>query len=200
MVAVSDACGKANASGEEGEVSTVDAHGREEAGLNPLNPLDPGWVRARSGAAWPLVVAGFLGVVAGGVVAAMTGPLHWDHGSWAAAYLVLVAGVAQLVLGIGQAWLASEAPARRRVIGELVAWNVGSLLVIGGTLAARPLIVDAGGVLIIMGLVLFISGVWEATAPVSDVTRWVRRTYVAIALVILVSVPIGMVLAARGTR
>jgi hypothetical protein len=40
-------------------------------------------------------------VVAGGSVAAVNGASSFAHGSWLAAYLVLVGGVAQLLLGIG---------------------------------------------------------------------------------------------------
>ena len=47
-------------------------------------------------------------VVAGGLVAAVTGPLRLEHGSWAAAYLVLVGGVAQGALGIAQYFLAPQ--------------------------------------------------------------------------------------------
>ena len=38
-------------------------------------------------------------IVLGGLVAAVTGPLHFDRGSWLAAYLVLVCGVAQCAIG-----------------------------------------------------------------------------------------------------
>lgn len=154
------------------------------------------WVRARWDAAWALVAAGFIGIIVGGVVAAMTAPLHWAHGSWAAAYLVLVAGVAQLGLGIGQAWLAPEVPSRRRRAGELVTWNVGSLLVIIGTVVTQPIVVDLGAVLLIIGLVLFITGVRGAAATVTPAGVWVLRAYVLIAVIIAVSMPVGLVLAA----
>ena len=58
----------------------------------------------------PMLAAGGVSIVAGGVVAAVTGPTDWDHGSWVAAFLVLVAGVAQLGVGAGQAQLVPVAP------------------------------------------------------------------------------------------
>lgn len=72
-------------------------------------------------------------VVAGGLVAAVTGPLHLGHGSWAAAYLVLVGGVAQGASGISQYFLAPKSYIGWKVLAELVAWNSASAAVIAGT-------------------------------------------------------------------
>ncbi|MCE5292393.1 MAG: hypothetical protein LLG14_24605, partial [Nocardiaceae bacterium] len=46
-----------------------------------------------------LVVLGMSQVILGGLVAAVTRPLALTHGSWLAAYLVLVGGVAQYTMG-----------------------------------------------------------------------------------------------------
>ena len=93
-------------------------------------------------------------IVAGGLVAAVTGPLHLEHGSWAAAYLVLVGGVAQGALGTSQYFMAPQGFTGWKVVAELVAWNAASGLVIGGTLIANPWVVDAGGVLLVAALAL----------------------------------------------
>lgn len=53
-------------------------------------------------AASVLVSIGSACVVAGGLVAAVTGPTDFDHRSWLSVYLVLVGGVAQIALGILQ--------------------------------------------------------------------------------------------------
>ncbi len=50
-----------------------------------------------------MVVLGALFIVLGGLVAAVTGPLDLVQGSWLAAYLVLVCGVAQFAIGTMQA-------------------------------------------------------------------------------------------------
>ncbi len=52
-----------------------------------------------------LVVVGTCCVVLGGFVAAVTGPLTLADGSWLAAYLVLVGGLAQCALGQVPSWL-----------------------------------------------------------------------------------------------
>lgn len=58
----------------------------------------------------PFVVIGAASVLLGGVLSAASAGSPSYTSSWAVAYLVLVAGAAQLVLGIGQAELASKRP------------------------------------------------------------------------------------------
>lgn len=141
----------------------------------------------------PFVLWGFVGIIVGGLLAAVTHPLGWQaHGSWAAAYLVLVVGVAQLGLGVGQAWLSERLPGRRHVAGELTGWNLGSALVILGTLLARTWVVDVGGALLVVALALFVLAVrgWAGTPT------WAWWAYRLLTLVVLVSVPVGLVLSA----
>jgi hypothetical protein len=141
-------------------------------------------------------VLGAAGIIGGGLVSAVTGPLSWEHGSWAAAYLVLVLGVAQLVFGVGQAWLAREVPGRLTIGWELLGWNVGSALVIAGSVLERPVVVDVGGVLLVVALALFAVAVRSGRPPEVVGSVWFRRVYLLLVLVILVSIPIGLVLAA----
>lgn len=79
-------------------------------------------------AACAFVVIGAVFVVAGGLVAAVSGPTDFEQGSWLAAYLVLVGGVAQMVLGAGQAWLAVRIPPGRSTRIEAWSWNIGLVL------------------------------------------------------------------------
>jgi hypothetical protein len=137
----------------------------------------------------PSVVVGAACVVAGGLVAAVTRPAGWEHGSWIAAFLVLVAGVAQISLGVGQAWFAG--PLRRSsVAAEAVAWNVGAAATIVGTLAAQPVVTTAGGLALAAALVLYLAGVREARG-----NRWALSLYRSVAAIVLISVPIGTGLA-----
>jgi len=130
-------------------------------------------------------------VVAGGLVAAVTAPLSLAHGSWAAAYLVLVGGVAQGALGVSQYFLAPKRFAGWKVVAELVAWNAASAAVIGGTLIANPWVVDAGGALLVAALALMIQTVrGPSTNP-----GWVLWVYRTVAAVVAISIPVGLVLA-----
>lgn len=145
----------------------------------------------------PFFVIGSVSIVAGGLVAAVTAPLHLAHGSWSAAFLVLIGGVAQIALGKAQAALALPEPPVRVLVTELVTWNLGVAAVITGTLVRVPVIVDAGGVLLVgaLGTMIFVvrgrSESEGATAP----PRWARCTYRALLGVVLASIPVGLTLA-----
>lgn len=130
-------------------------------------------------------------VVAGGLVAAVTGPLHLGHGSWAAAYLVLVGGVAQGALGVSQYFLAPQPFFGWKVVAELVAWNAASALVIGGTLVANPWVVDAGGALLVAALALM----FETVRSPGIKSGWALWGYRTLVVVVAVSIPVGLVLA-----
>ncbi len=136
----------------------------------------------------PLLVGG-TAVIAGGLVAAATAPAPSEHGSWAAAYLVLVVGVAQLGLAAGIAWLADPAPAHRLVRAEFLIWNLGNAAVLAGTLLDVQAVVDAGGALIVLALLVALLVV-RPSRP-----SWLLWAYRALVVVVLVSVPIGLVLA-----
>ncbi|MEO8750267.1 MAG: hypothetical protein ABI384_07695 [Allobranchiibius sp.] len=146
------------------------------------------------GAVW-FASVGIACVLAGGLLAAATAHSPTRHGVWAVAYLVLVAGVAQVALGWGQALLATETPTGRLVAAELLAWNIGNAAVIIGTLIGALVLVYAGGALLVTGLVLFV------LAARGGELRW-RRTRWAFRLIVLilaVSIPVGLTLAtARG--
>jgi hypothetical protein len=149
---------------------------------------------ARARPALPFAVIGAACVVAGGLVAAATAPAPSEHGSWAAAYLVLVAGVAQIALGAGQALLASNPVPRRVIAGELTAWNAGNVAVLAGTITGAVPLADAGGALLVVALALLLVGVpgtgWRG--------GWGLRLYRLLIAVVLVSIPIGLLLARAG--
>lgn len=134
---------------------------------------------------------GAVWVVSGGLVAAITGPLRLDHGSWVAAFSVLVAGVAQYAFGAAQGALAPRQTARRTVVVELVAWNAGSAAVIGGTVERMPFVVDAGGLLLVVALALMIRTVRGKGAR----STWALWTYRLLLVVIVISIPVGLTLA-----
>lgn len=139
----------------------------------------------------PFLIIGSACVVAGGFVAAVTAHAPTEHASWAAAYLVLVAGVAQVGLGAGQALLARRPPSARIVAGELVAWNLGNAAVIAGTVGGATVAVDAGGVALVVALLLIL-----VTTTRPRRTGWPLWAFRGLILVVLVSIPVGLVLAA----
>lgn len=142
----------------------------------------------------PAAVVGGLCIVAGGLLAAITAPQPSEGASWAAAYLVLVGGVAQVAFGFGQGSF-NDAAATRSVVAQLLTWNVGNACVLAGTLAGPTALVDVGGVLLVASLLLLAPGLRRPAAAQSRAGRWLLWAYRAVVAVLLVSIPVGLVLA-----
>lgn len=139
----------------------------------------------------PFRAAAGVWVTTGGLVAAVTGPLGLEHGSWAAAFQVLVGGVLQAGLGVAQHALAPRRPSPGILRAELLTWNLGCLAVIAGTVLSSPWIVDGGGLLLMVTMALMIRAVGRgAKGP-----AWALWTYRAVLVLTVVSIPIGLLLA-----
>lgn len=152
----------------------------------------------RTAAMLPFLLLGAAGIIAGGLCAAVSASAPSRLAAWAAAYLVLVVGVAQVALGLGQAHLAQRLPTRRVVLTEFVAFNLGNAAVLAGTALAMPMLVNLGGLLLAVSLVVFalrMRGVRDSAAWHSRPHRWLVLAYQAVLVVVLVSIPIGLVLA-----
>jgi len=138
-----------------------------------------------------MMTIGVACVIAGGLVAAVTDPLSLAVGSWAAAYLVLVAGVAQVAYGALQQPLAPRPVSSGIIVAETVFWNAGNAAVLAGTAASLPFVVDAGGLLLVIALILFLLAVRGAAVA----HRWWLWVYRALTAILLVSIPVGLTLA-----
>jgi len=145
--------------------------------------------RAPDTAGWALLAIGTVCIIAGGMVAAVTTPLDLAHGSWLAAYLVLVGGVGQCTMGTARLLAPAPPNAAARGWTQVGAWNTGNALVIAGTLVTLPLVVDLGGLACMVGLAIALlhSRRLPGTLP-----TWAYR---AVLVVLLVSIPVGLVLA-----
>ncbi len=127
--------------------------------------------------------------ILGGLAAAVTRPLAWSDGSWVAAYLVLVTGVGQASLALGQALLAAEPVAPHRSRAQLLLVTGGSALVVGATLASAPAVVSIGGVVVVAGLVSY-----ARTRRRRDAPQWLVIAYLGVLATLIVSTPIGLAL------
>lgn len=144
------------------------------------------------GMQWASVTLLWLGsalVVIGGLVAAVTGPLNLARGSWLAAYLVLVCGVAQSVMGLAREYLGGRRLAPRWAWTQLLCWNAGNAAVIAGTLSRVPVLVDLGGAVLLVALGIALQA---SRRPSHRVLGWAFR---GVMVVLVVSIPIGLVLA-----
>lgn len=153
------------------------------AGVSWLFKLHASWPRAR----W----FGYFGgacIVAGGLVAAASAPAHSEVGTWAAAYLVLVAGAAQIVLGVAQAVLSPGRPPAPAVGIQVVLFNVGNAGVVAGTAVGVHWVGDTGSLLLLGALAL-------SAYTVRGVGGRAAGLYRVLVVVLALSVPVGSVMA-----
>lgn len=138
-------------------------------------------------------IAGAL-IVAGGLVAAVNSAAPFAHGSWLAAYLVLVGGVAQLALAGGPLLFPEPTCSRALARAQLVLWNAGTGIVAAGVLLDSNAIVVVGSVVVLAALGCFARGTGPARGPgAGRVTAY--RLVIA---VLAVSVVIGIALSGTG--
>jgi hypothetical protein len=164
------------------------------AATDPHRTAEPTGVGGVLGPAAVLTAVGGGCVVLGGLVAAVTTPLNLAHGSWLAAYLVLVCGVAQWAMGRVRAGRRPTGTAGRRwAWTQVAAWNLGNAMVIVATLLARPELVDVGSALLLGALLiaLFTTPARRGTGRAAF-GIWAYR---ALLLVLAVSMPVGILLA-----
>lgn len=161
-----------------------------------LGNSPPQSAEGRPDAALALVVVGAFFVVVGGLVAAVTGPLDFADGSWLAAYLVLVCGVAQYAMGRIRLWQGSEGSGTQSPAWwQFGSWNLGNAAVIVGTLVVGTLMVVAGSAMLIFALAIALRATWLAalppSGPVGTLSLW---TYRALLVILIVSIPVGILL------
>lgn len=95
----------------------------------------------------PFLLVALLALLVAGFLAAFLAHAPSRQLLWLVAYLVLVAGLAQVALGLGRAGLARVLPTARRMRAECLAFNAANVLVIGATLAASLAGILVGSVL-----------------------------------------------------
>lgn len=138
----------------------------------------------------PFFALGTAAIIFAGLLSAALARVASYHSAWLVAYLVLIVGVAQVALGLGQWWLASKRLSPGVIAGELVVFNLGNAGVILGTLISAPIWVDAGSVLIAIALAWFGWSVWRPRKRGGAL--W---AYWALVVLLLVSVIVGLFLA-----
>jgi hypothetical protein len=155
-----------------------------------MSTAQPAGIRIGWKTAAPFVLLGIAAVIAGGLVSALTATAPTRQIAWLVAYLVLVVGVAQIGLGAGQAWLAARPLGGGLLVIEFLGFTFGNAGVAAGTMLSLPILVDVGGVLLVVSLALFFWGVRRSARG-----GWLRYLYRALVVLLLVSIPIGLVLA-----
>lgn len=144
-----------------------------------------------------MVLLGSGCVILGGLVAAVTGPLGISNGSWLAAYLVLVCGVGSYAIGTMQARPALSPISSGWGWVQLGCWCAGNAALVAGAMAVRAGVVDVGVPLLVVALVIALTDDVHRS-QVSG--RWRSLAYRCLLVVLILSTPVGAVLAhVRGT-
>lgn len=157
-----------------------------------MHDLFPPALRERWLAARLFMATALLAILAAGFVAAATAHDPTRRLVWMVAYLVLVAGVAQAVLGLGQAWLPAHPPSPRWRVMAWVLFNAGNLGVIAGTLRDSTAWVAIGTVLFVASLVAFLFGVRGAGRG------WLLFAFRVVLVITCIGACVGLVLSAVG--
>lgn len=121
------------------------------------------------------------------------------RGWWLVAFLSLVGGVSQILLGPGLLALVrrngGQPPGPRAVRAELMLWNGGTATVAIADLASSMAGVLVGSVLLVIALVLFAGGFREALVTARRPARAWVRSYALLLGFLAASVVVGVLLA-----
>ena len=136
----------------------------------------------------PFVALGWAAIVASGLIAAAVARHPAEYLVWMVAYLVLIAGAAQVALGKGLAKLPDQTPSAGMIWGSWILLNMGHAGIISGTLAGTFPLVAAATVLYLIAVVWLGAAVRPGTHKAG--LNWYRTLIV----VLFVSALIGATL------
>lgn len=138
--------------------------------------------------AMPWLVTSGLAVLAGGFAGAAVAHAPTQPLVWMSAYLVLVVGMGQAVLGVGQAMLSMQPPPRRLVATQWIVFNAANVGVVAGTLLGCVWLVAIGIAGFVLALAMFLHGVRNARHG------WQTRLFRAVVAILGIGAMVGMTL------
>lgn len=118
---------------------------------------------------------------------------------WLALHLALLGGVSQLIVGVGQffvcSYLATTPPPARLLRAQLIAWNVGAVLVAIGVVAGPTALAEFGVVFVLAGIALLAVGINTMRKSSLQTARWAIQWYLAAAAFLAAGAVVGGLLA-----
>lgn len=132
-------------------------------------------------------------IISAGLLAAFTAHSPSQFYSWTTAYLVLVVGILQIGFSISL-YVLAKVSSSKLIILAFILYNLGNFCVIFGTALKdvtdnHTLVVDLGGLLIVVTMLLFM---FIARVAIKS---WLKIFFYTLVGIILISVPIGLILA-----
>jgi hypothetical protein len=144
-------------------------------------------------------ICGSAFLVAAGAVAVVQATAPFTRGWWLVAYLILVGGLSQLLLGSGLIALARRSAARAcgasATRAQLVLWNAGTVTVAIADLTEVPAGVLAGSLALYGALALFSVGLRRVVVTAGRPSKFWFRGYVLLLVFLAACVVIGAALA-----
>jgi len=141
------------------------------------------------------LAAGCVFLLAAALSAVVNTAASFHHGWWLVAYLSLVGGLSQMLLGAGQDVLAerthSQTPPNALLLTELGLWSVGSVAVAVGDLAGASTVLLLGSALLLIDLALFAVGLARLQSQADRRVVALERCYAALLLFLAISVLVG---------
>lgn len=141
------------------------------------------------------LAAGCVFLLAAVLGAVVNAAASFHHGWWLVAYLSLVGGLSQMLLGVGQDVLAerthSQTPPNTLLLMELGLWSVGSVAVAVGDLAGARTVLLLGSALLLIDLALFAVGLSRMRRDAARRVVTLERCYAALLLFLAISVLAG---------
>lgn len=138
----------------------------------------------------PFIAIGVTAIVGAGVLSAFMAHASSRHVMWTVAYLILVVGVTQAVIGLAE-HQSKVFRAPSHAVVTFLLHNIGSIAVIFGTVAG-VVIMAVGGSLMVMAAMLVCLYSFGRRPTVQ--LEW---SYVLVVALIFLSAPIGILLALR---
>lgn len=118
---------------------------------------------------------------------------------WLALHLALLGGVSQLIVGVGQffvcSYLATTPPPSRLLRAQLIAWNLGAVLVAIGVVADVSVVAEVGVVAVLVGIALLVVGIDTMRRSSLQRARWAIQWYLAAAAFLAAGAIVGGLLA-----
>lgn len=132
---------------------------------------------------------------AGALAVVINTAAPFQHGWWLVAYLSLVGGLSQLLLGAGLYVLAertqSHTPPDAQLLGQVGLWSLGTAVVATGDLAGAGPVLLLGSALLLIDLALFARTFSRLRRDAARRAAASERRYAALLLFLAVSVLVG---------
>ncbi len=144
-------------------------------------------------------ICGIAFLVAGAAAGVYDSFSDWPWGRWLALHLVFVGGISQLVLGASQffagAFLATDPPPRGLVRGQLIAWNLGAIVLAMAVPARNSWAIWLGVGLLACGLGLYAAAMAVMRRRSLRRSPWATRWYASGALFLAAGLLAGSLMA-----